>query len=947
LFLNRFRIFRASLSAASLLLSCAITHASPDDGTWANFSTAGMPPSEGTLTSTDDAHHRVYMFGRRMFPSSGSWTNDVYVLDLSGSPRFERLSVSGIVPSPRSGSCLVFDSARGRLLLIGGISGWTNITETEVWELSLGSPARWTQLQPQGTIPPPRSDAVAVLDPLGDRVILYGGTPPGGSFPSTNETWELDLAPVPTWSKLATAGAVPSGLSLAAAVYDSRRHRMLVYGAPETIDRSSRDLWSLTLEGIPTWSLLQVSGTEPPLGPTSYDLAAVYDSTADCVHLMVSQLNLPAPVPLGLFRLDLAAGNVWSVPATIDANPGARFMPGFALDSSNRQLLVIGGRTEAENEFRSDAYALDLTTLAWANLEPVGAEPITRIPNPVEVLDSELKRILLLAGTASPEFWVLRLDTAAVWERRRPTTAVPAFAGEPAVYDSVNRRVLVFDSATSGTLTVWSLTVDPTPACSIVPVSSAGPPARSGVAVLYDPPRKRVLVFGGNGGSPSNELWELSLVGTAHWTLLANSGPAPRWGSLVACDQGGQRLVLFGGRAGSTNFQDVWTWSLTNTGWTQLNPTGIPPPGPGTGRSFVYDPRRDRLVQAGNAGLATSLQAWSLALGGSPSWTTLQPVDRTDTAPYGPGLYLPWQDRVLFPAANYLTGTALQFGSAEAPVIECPPPGPWSPGTIRQVSFAVQDQLGLGAIYEYELTADRDWPGMPVRGLVPASDFGTAYATVGIPVPDTAALGRVTFGLSVASRDQGGLASVCSFELDGEPAPIVARGAKAEFDRVVLNWETGRAGLPITVSRREEAGSWAALRQTLTDDSRHLVYEDRSVRSGQRYYYHVEVTSPELGGVYGQLQVDVPRAEVGFASDQSNPIVGAFLVRAIVDGPGEVRLDAYDVLGRRVLSDRALATTPGRVTFQGIGTSALRSGVYFLRLAFNGRTLERRVVYLK
>jgi hypothetical protein len=61
-------------------------------------------------------------------------------------------------------------------------------------------------------------------------------------------------------------------------------------------------------------------------------------------------------------------------------------------------------------------------------------------------------------------------------------------------------------------------------------VSAAGssPGARSGHAAIYDPIRDRMVVWGGqNEGGLLNDVWELSLGGLPAWTQLSPTGAPP------------------------------------------------------------------------------------------------------------------------------------------------------------------------------------------------------------------------------------------------------------------------------------------------------------------------------------------------------------------------------------------------------------------------------------
>src|SRR6185503_6866851 len=143
------------------------------------------------------------------------------------------------------------------------------------------------------------------------------------------------------------------------------------------------------------------------------------------------------------------------------------------------------------------------------------------------------------------------------------------------------------------------------------PGAGAGPSARRTYAGIYDAPHQRDLVFGGHWGDlfgayqPFNDVWALSLGPTPAWTLIPPAGapPGERHSPQFGYDAARNRLLVFGGYGkhypGSTNYEylsDVWQLSLDGTPtWTELFPTGTPPPGRLAGAA-VYDDFRQRFV---------------------------------------------------------------------------------------------------------------------------------------------------------------------------------------------------------------------------------------------------------------------------------------------------------------------------------------------------------------
>jgi hypothetical protein len=95
------------------------------------------------------------------------------------------------IPNDRRDQSLVFDAARGRICLYGGLkdTGTIHYTLGDLWDWNGKD---WVSRSPATTKPPDRSSGHAAYDPKLSRIIMFGGT---NAVPSTlTDTWAL--APV-------------------------------------------------------------------------------------------------------------------------------------------------------------------------------------------------------------------------------------------------------------------------------------------------------------------------------------------------------------------------------------------------------------------------------------------------------------------------------------------------------------------------------------------------------------------------------------------------------------------------------------------------------------------------------------------------------------------------------------------------------------------------------
>ena len=173
-------------------------------------------------------------------------------------------------------------------------------------------------------------------------------------------------------------------------------------------------------------------------------------------------------------------------------------------------------------------------------------------------------------------------------------------------------------------------------------------PERIFHTAVYDSTNNRMMLFGGcTGGTIEtgcltvlNDVWVRSgangQAGTPVWTQLSPTGtpPPPRYTHTAVYDAANNRMIIFAGYDLTQSFNDVWVLSNANglggtPAWTKLSPSGGPPKGIGSS-SAVYDPVNNIMTVFG--GLNSTFTAdtnavWTLShangLGGTPHWTNI------------------------------------------------------------------------------------------------------------------------------------------------------------------------------------------------------------------------------------------------------------------------------------------------------------------------------------
>ena len=153
---------------------------------------------------------------------------------------------------------------------------------------------------------------------------------------------------------------------------------------------------------------------------------------------------------------------------------------------------------------------------------------------------------------------------------------------------------------------------------------SPAPSARFDGPIAYDSTGKQVFLFGGDDNVPRNDLWSYSLE-QGKWTEIQTTGAAPpaRFGHTLLLDAARRRLIVFGGQAGGF-FSDVWAFDIASRAWKQLAGDDAGPTRR-YGHSAIYEPGRDRMVISHgftNAGRFDDTWAFDL---GANTWRDLSP----------------------------------------------------------------------------------------------------------------------------------------------------------------------------------------------------------------------------------------------------------------------------------------------------------------------------------
>ncbi|HTR39482.1 MAG TPA: kelch repeat-containing protein [Bryobacteraceae bacterium] len=114
---------------------------------------------------------------------------------------------------------MVYDEARGNIVLFGGISGTTFAATNETW---IWDGNNWTQMHP-GTSPPARWGHAMAYDAVLGKTVLFGGY---GDFGDMNDTWTWDGT---NWAQVATTVS-PLPRDGHAMTFDAAHSQIVLFG---------------------------------------------------------------------------------------------------------------------------------------------------------------------------------------------------------------------------------------------------------------------------------------------------------------------------------------------------------------------------------------------------------------------------------------------------------------------------------------------------------------------------------------------------------------------------------------------------------------------------------------------------------------------------------------------------------------------------------------------
>jgi hypothetical protein len=418
--------------------------------------------------------------------------------------------------------------------------------------LSAEGRSLWSE-RVRDTVPPiARSRHGMAYDRERGRAIVFGGV--GADLASLADTREWDgtrwLSPSPA--------SEPDPRYNAALVYHAASGKTVLFGGwgPGYLG----DTW--TWNGA-RWT--QETPAESPSPRRNHVMA--YDSNRGVVVLVGGEGA--SGLLTDTWEWD---GAEWT--KTLDLGPTQRGLAAMAFDPLRDRMVLFGG---VDLESLGDTWELEVTPTSaqWTDASPAVGPTPRRFHT--MVFDEDRGAVVMLGGafvdtTGTFDLledaweWVSE-NGAQTWRPISITTGIRVSSA--GVYDSVDRRVLVFGGDTASgpidaLISIRGDTLEPIVSTSI------RPPPLERAAMIFDEASQRTLLFGGSDGPGSwrSDTWAWD---GANWSDLDPAfRPPPLEEPILMSGPG--RITLIGANS-STQAMEVWEW--TGVDWAPRDPPPV------------------------------------------------------------------------------------------------------------------------------------------------------------------------------------------------------------------------------------------------------------------------------------------------------------------------------------------------------------------------------------
>ena len=268
------------------------------------------------------------------------------------------------------------------------------------------------------------------------------------------------------------------------------------------------------------------------------------------------------------------------------------------LISLSPQMTVVSGISEPEMDLSNDLLESEEFEPYWEKLN-LTISPSARRLSPL-VYDSENKKTILFGGLSdggdhNDETWVFDSNTMN-WTQMHPNNSPSGRYSHRMVFDPITNKIILFGGYRDAQYLAdtWTYDYVTNNWTEVTPTNS--PPKRASTSMVYDNTNNIVLMHGGiNAG---DDTWSYNTTSNKWINMNITGGPGNREGAYYSFDQDNGKFIVYGGW---TDPSDTRAYDYKSNTWTNLNSTNEPTKRRSYASNMFYDPIMKRSIFYGGA----------------------------------------------------------------------------------------------------------------------------------------------------------------------------------------------------------------------------------------------------------------------------------------------------------------------------------------------------------
>jgi hypothetical protein len=320
------------------------------------------------------------------------------------------------IPPARYGASMIFDPVGSRILLFGGrADGLFGLKYyNDMWSFDTAS-QKWSPVKTKKR-PPERLSPGMVYDPGNHQIIIFGGH---GAKVRLGDTWVYSISEN-RWEEI-TPETSPSPRSDMGMSFDTENNRVILFSGYSLEDGGVRanDTWSYD-PNAQKWAEMKPQSAPPIM----YGQSFAYDAEGSQSVLVGGHISLyrngqysSGGYNSGVWSYNYME-NRWQEVESLDSDeliPPARYWQGAAMNSTDQELLIFGGNSGMG--FIGDTWIYDVISKEWGNIDCIQIpEPPPRV-NGAVVYDPKEEAFVLFGGlgddmTDFQDTWIFRESSA-------------------------------------------------------------------------------------------------------------------------------------------------------------------------------------------------------------------------------------------------------------------------------------------------------------------------------------------------------------------------------------------------------------------------------------------------------------------------------------------------------------------------------------------------------